>query len=46
VGAFGLSSGSKDASLIITLMPGNYTAVISGKNDSTGVALIEVYELP
>jgi hypothetical protein len=45
VGAFALASGSKDACLLITLEPGNYTAQISGKNDSSGVALVEVYEV-
>jgi len=28
------------------LNPGNYTAIVRGKNDSTGVALVEVYRLP
>jgi hypothetical protein len=30
----------------VTLAPGNYTAQVSGVNDTTGVALIEIYELP
>ncbi|MCX6933142.1 MAG: hypothetical protein NTZ29_10720 [Verrucomicrobia bacterium] len=37
---------SRDAALIVTLAPGNYTAQVSGVNDTTGVALIEIYELP
>jgi hypothetical protein len=28
------------------LSPGNYTAVVRGKNDTTGVALVEAYRLP
>jgi hypothetical protein len=46
-GAFTLSSGSKDAAVLITLNPGAYTAQIkSAKNASSGVALIEIYEVP
>lgn len=40
---FPLPSGSKDAALIVTLPAGAYSAVVSGANQSTGVALIEVY---
>jgi hypothetical protein len=47
VGAFPLSDPiSRDAALIATLAPGAYTAQISGVNNSTGVALIEVYDVP
>jgi len=28
------------------LMPGNYTAIVRGKNNTTGVALVEVYRIP
>ena len=28
----------------IALQPGNYTAVLSGKNNTTGVGLVEVYD--
>jgi len=31
---------------LISLAPGNYTALISGANDTTGIALVEVYEVP
>jgi hypothetical protein len=44
VGAFAWASGSKDAAILITLSPGTYSAVISGKNGGTGVALVEVYD--
>lgn len=46
VGAFALSAASRDAAIVATLPPGNYTAQVSGVGNSTGVALVEVYELP
>lgn len=45
-GAFALANGSRDAAIVITLMPGNYSAVVSGANNTTGAGLVEVYELP
>jgi hypothetical protein len=46
-GAFALPSGSKDAAVLLTLSPGAYSAQIkSAKNASSGVALIEIYEVP
>lgn len=44
VGAFPLAN--QDSALIVTLAPGNYTAQVAGAGTATGVALIEVYELP
>jgi alpha-tubulin suppressor-like RCC1 family protein len=47
VGAFALSSAaSKDAALLVTLQPGNYTAQVTGANGSAGLVLVEVYEVP
>ncbi len=46
VGAFGLTAGSKDAALIVTLPPGAYTAQVSGVGNTTGIAIVEVYDLP
>jgi hypothetical protein len=46
VGAFALPATSKDAALLVTLAPGNYTAQVNGVNGTTGVALVEVYEVP
>jgi hypothetical protein len=43
-GAFPLAAGSKDAVIIRTLQPGAYSAKVAGVDDTTGVALIEVYE--
>lgn len=34
-----------EAALIRTLAPGLYTAIVRGKSDSTGVGLVEVYDL-
>ena len=34
-----------EASILVRLEPGAYTAVVTGANDSTGIALIEVYEI-
>jgi hypothetical protein len=54
VGAFPLEftaanrvlTASKDAALLISLAPGSYTLQVSGKAGSSGVALVEVYEIP
>lgn len=47
VGAFAFAiDGSRDAALVVELPPGAYTATVTGANDTTGVALVEVYELP
>ncbi len=46
VGAFTLPLDSKDAALLVTLPPGVYTAHVNGVNSSTGVALVELYEVP
>ncbi len=45
-GAFALGDGSKDAMLLITLPAGAYTAHVLGANDTTGNALVEIYEVP
>lgn len=47
VGAFGLAGdNSKDAALLATLPPGSYTAVVRGIGSATGVALVELYDVP
>jgi inosine/xanthosine triphosphate pyrophosphatase family protein len=46
VGAFPLPTGSADSVLLLTLTPGAYTAVVSGVNGTSGVALVEVYQAP
>ena len=38
-------SHKKEAAVLAALQPGNYTAVLRGANDTTGVALMEAYTL-
>jgi BspA type Leucine rich repeat region (6 copies) len=45
VGAFALLPGSEDCALVVSLPPGAYTAQVSGVNNTTGVALAEIYEV-
>jgi hypothetical protein len=46
VGAFSLPPQSTDATLLVTLLPGSYTAQVTGKNGASGIAMIELYEVP
>ena len=46
VGVFPLRSGSRDAVILISLPPGTYSATVSGVGNTTGVGLVEVYEVP
>ena len=45
-GAFPLTPGSADSAVILTLAPGGYTAQVTGVANTSGVALVEVYQLP
>lgn len=45
VGAFPLVEGSRDQVLLIHLKQGIYTCIVSGMNDTTGIALLEAYEV-
>jgi sugar lactone lactonase YvrE len=45
VGAFSIAAGSADCAMVIALPPGPYTAQVSGANGSTGVGLVEIYEI-
>ena len=38
-------SDGRESAIIAELRPGNYTAIVRGVNDTTGVGLVEVYEL-
>jgi hypothetical protein len=38
-------SDDNEAAILATLVPGTYTAVVRGKNDATGIAVIEAYNL-
>lgn len=46
VGAFQLPANSADCALVASLPPGAYTAQVTGANLTTGVALVEIYEVP
>jgi hypothetical protein len=35
----------RESAIDVTLAPGSYTAIVRGKNNTTGVGLIEVYDL-
>lgn len=39
-------SDDAESAIVATVSPGAYTAVVRGKNDSTGIALVEAYSLP
>ena len=39
-------SDPAESAIIATLPSGNYTAVVRGKNETTGVGLVEVYSVP
>ena len=43
--AFGVPT-SKDSVIMATLGPGNYTAVVTGGNNSSGLTVVEVYDVP
>ncbi len=47
VNAFAIgNTQSKDAMLVVTLPPGGYTAQARGNNGTSGLAIVEVYEVP
>ena len=46
VGAFPLAAGGKDAAILLDLDPGLYSVKVTGVNDTTGLALVEAYEVP
>lgn len=43
-GAFAFAPGSADAALLVSLPPGDYTAVVEGVGGSRGSGLVEAYE--
>ncbi len=45
VGAFSLPTDSEDAAMLIELDPGLYTTIVKGENNTTGIAMVEVYEV-
>jgi hypothetical protein len=46
VGAFGLTAGSKDSAITVSLPAGGYTVQVSGADGGVGEAIVEIYELP
>jgi hypothetical protein len=46
VGAFPFAAGSRDSALLVTLAPGNYTALVDGVGGASGIVLVEIYEVP
>ena len=44
VGAFALAAGSRDAALLLTLPAGAYTVHLSGVGNTSGIALIEIFD--
>jgi hypothetical protein len=38
-------TNDKEAAIVTNLDPGSYSAVVRGKGNTTGVALVEVYNL-
>ena len=38
-------TNNSESALVQTVIPGNYTAVVRGKNNTTGIAVVEVYSL-
>ena len=38
-------TAASESAIIANLSPGNYTAIVRGVNNTTGVALVEVYDL-
>jgi autotransporter-associated beta strand protein len=36
---------TKESAIVATLVPGNYTAIVRGRSDTTGVGLVEFYHL-
>ena len=46
ISATGLApSNTQESAIIATLAPGNYTAIMRGVNNTTGVGLVELYDL-
>ena len=46
IGAFALDNNSSDSATLALLDPGSYTFQVTGANQGTGNAIIEVYEVP
>lgn len=40
------SDDRESAILVDPIVPGSYTAIVHGKNNTTGVGLVEIYNVP
>ncbi len=45
-GAFALRESDGDSAMVVTVEPGNYTAIAQGFDGATGVCLLELYVVP
>ncbi len=45
-GAFALAEGSADSAMLVSLSPAAYTIQVSGAGNTSGVALVELFEIP
>lgn len=43
---FQFAEGSADSAFLLTLLPGAYTLQVAGADGGTGIALVELYEMP
>jgi PKD repeat protein len=39
-------SDDRESAILMTLTPGNYTAILAGKANGTGIGLVEIYNIP
>jgi hypothetical protein len=46
VGAFPMAAGSRSAAVVVWLAPGTYTAHARSADDTRGIVIVEVYEVP
>jgi len=46
VSAFPLPTTSADSAVLVTLSPGTYTAQVNSAGGSSGIALLEMYQMP
>nr|MBP7143151.1 hypothetical protein [Opitutaceae bacterium] len=46
VGAFPMSAGSRSAAVVVWLAPGTYTAHARSADNTNGIVIVEVYEVP
>ena len=44
-GAFTIPDAGRDAAVLVTLPPGTYSVLVTGVGNTTGNALVEIYDL-